>query len=102
MRRKGAELGMDLYDVADIQAAGDDPATMKDLLLGSIRIAREDGADAVKFMSGTPAKRVPADALRPYTYRLPFWQLYYKAATPELSADLATADAWDISLFDTY
>ncbi len=48
-------------------------------------------------MSGTPAKRAPADALQPYAINLPFWQLYYKAATPELSADLATAGAWDIS-----
>ena len=102
LRRQGGELGMDLCDVADLQAVGDDPTTTRDLLLGSIRIAREDGADALKFMSGTPAKRAPADALQPYTYHLPFWQMYYKAAAPELNADLATADAWDISLFDTY
>jgi hypothetical protein len=101
VRRSGDDLGMELRDVADIQATGDDPATLRDLLLGSIRIAREQGADAVKFMSGTPAKRAPADALRPYTYRLPIWQLYYRAAS-ELSAALSTADKWDISVFDTY
>ena len=101
VRRSGAELGMELFDIADIQVAGDDPVTTRDLLLASIRIAREEGADAVKFMSGTPAKRAPADALRPYTYRLPIWQLYFKAAS-ELSAALSTADRWDISVFDTY
>jgi hypothetical protein len=101
VRRGGAELGMELYDVADIQAAGDNPATIRDLLLGSIRIAREEGVDAVKFMTGTPAKRAPVDALRPYTYRLPFWQLYFKASA-ELGAELSTADAWDFSLFDSY
>jgi hypothetical protein len=102
MRRNSPELGMDLYDVADLQADHDDPATVKDLLLESIQIAREEGVDAVKIMTGTPAKRAPIEELRPYTYRLPFWQLYYKASSPELSAALSTADSWDFSLFDTY
>jgi len=101
VRRDGADLGMQVIDVVDIQAINDDPVTMRDLFLASIRIARQESADAVKFMSGTPAKRAPADALRPYTYRLPIWQLYFKAA-PELSAALSTADSWDISVFDTY
>jgi hypothetical protein len=52
-------------------------------------------------MTGTPAKRVPTDALRPYTYRLPLWQQYFKAS-PELAAELSTADAWDFSRFDTF
>jgi hypothetical protein len=102
MRRPRTENEMDLYDVADLQAAGDDPQVLRDLLLGSIQLARKEGADAIKFLTGTPAKRVSAEALRPYTYRLPLWQLYYKAATPELSTTLASADAWDFSLFDTY
>jgi hypothetical protein len=102
VRRESPELGMDLYDVADLQALRDAPATIRDLLLGSIGIAREEGVDAVKFMTGTPAKRGPADELRPYTYRLASWQLYYKVEAPELKASLATADAWDFSLFDTY
>jgi hypothetical protein len=101
VRRPGSDLGMGLYDVADFQAAGDDPAVYRDLLLGAVRLAREQGVDAVKLMTGTPAKRAPALALQPYTYQLPFWQLYYKAA-PELKRALATADAWDFSLFDTY
>ncbi|MGA2040657.1 MAG: hypothetical protein ABSH42_15360 [Bryobacteraceae bacterium] len=102
IRRQFPDLGMDLYDVADLQSIRDDPATIRDLLLGAIAIAREDGVDAVKFMTGTPAKRAPADELRPYTYRLAFWQLYYKVQATELKAALATADAWDFSLFDTY
>jgi hypothetical protein len=101
VRREGPELEMVVYDVADLQAAGDDSSTIRDLLLGSIEIAHEDGVDAVKFMSGTPVKRAPADALRPYTYRVPFWQQYFKAS-PELSSKLSTADAWDFSRFDTF
>jgi hypothetical protein len=102
VRRPGSELGMELYDIADIQAVGDDPVTMRDLLLGSMRVAREDGMDAIKFISGTPAKRLPAAQLRPYSYRLPFWQQYFQVATPELRSALSTADAWDFSLFDSY
>lgn len=94
--------GMDLYDVADLQALGDDPSIVKDLLLGSINVAREEGADAVKFMTGIPAKQAPADALHPYAYRAPHWQLYYKPATPEIGSLLLSADAWDLSWFDTF
>jgi len=94
--------GMDLYDVADLQAVGDDALTTRDLLLGSIKVAREDGVEAVKFLSGTPAKRLPANELRPHTYQLPLWQLYYKTTFPELGAALSSADAWDFSPFDTY
>lgn len=102
VRRQSPDLGMDLYDVADLQAIRDDPATITDLLLGAIGIAREDGVDAVKLLTGSPAKRAPVDRLRPYTYRLGLWQLYYRAAPPELKATLSAADAWDFSHFDTY
>lgn len=95
-------FGLDLYDVADLQAVGDNPGTTRDLLLGSISTAREDGMEAVKFLSGTPAKRHPANELRPHTYVLPLWQLYFKTPSPELAAGLASADAWDFSPFDTY
>ncbi len=100
-RREDSDLGMKLFNVADLQAVGDSPETLTDLLLASIRAAREEGVDAVKFMSGTPSKRSVADALQPYTYTLPFWQQYFKAA-PDLSQQLSTADAWDFSLFDTF
>ncbi|HEY3416849.1 MAG TPA: hypothetical protein VGM23_08200 [Armatimonadota bacterium] len=99
--RRRQDTGMELYDVADLQAAGDDPAILRGLLLGSLDVAREEGADAVKFMSGTPAKRSPADSLHPYTYNLPCWSLYYKAAA-SLAPSLGTADAWDFSVFDTW
>jgi hypothetical protein len=100
VRRGG--YGMDLYDVAELQCVGDDASVMKDLLLGSIGIAREDGADAVKFLTGTTSKRSVAEALRPYTYLVPHWQLYYKAATPEIGSLLSAGDVWDLSWFDTF
>jgi hypothetical protein len=101
-RRQGSDLGMELYDVADLQAVGDSPGIVRDLLLGAIRFARQAGADAVKFTTGTPAKRAPAEALLPYSYRLPLWQLYYRTTQAELGAALSSADAWDFSLFDTF
>lgn len=102
VRRDSSELGMELFEITDLQAAGDAPSTIRDLLLASIKIARELGADAVKFVTGTPAKRAPTGALRPYTYRVPFWQQYFKVASPELTSALSTADAWDFSRFDMF
>jgi hypothetical protein len=92
---------MSLFEVADLQAAGDTQSTIRDLLLGSVKVAREEGADAVKFATGTPSKRAPVDALRPYSYRLPFWQQYFKASN-ELAAALSTPEAWDFSRFDIF
>jgi hypothetical protein len=100
VRRETA--GMDLLEVMDLEVAGDDPRTTRDLLLGSIAAARETGADAVKFLAGSPVKRSCARDLRPYTYRFPHWQLFYKAASPELNARLSSADSWDFAPFDTY
>jgi hypothetical protein len=51
-RRSGSDLGMNLYDIADIQAAGDEPATIRDLLIGSIGVAREEAA-VFSGISGT-------------------------------------------------
>ena len=102
LHRHSPELGMDLYDIADLQALRDDPAITRDLLLASIGLAREEKVDAVKIVTGTPFRRRIVDELRPYTYRLPFWQLFYKVKSTELRQALATADAWDFSLFDTF
>jgi hypothetical protein len=93
---------MEMYDVADIQAAEGDPQTITDLLLESLQVSREDRVDALKFMTGLPGKRLPAQRLRPWTYSVPFWQQYFRAATPEISVALSDADAWDFSLFDTF
>ncbi|MGD0616917.1 MAG: hypothetical protein ABSB67_04570 [Bryobacteraceae bacterium] len=102
LRRQSPELGMELYDIADLQALRDDPAIARDLLLASIGVAREEKVDAVKIMTGAPFRRRAVDELKPYTYRLPFWQLFYKAESVELQSALANADAWDFSLFDTF
>lgn len=102
LRRQGPGLEMDLYDTADIQARGDDPRIIRDLLLGAIRLAREDGADAVKIMTGTPERRSAVNELKPYTYQLSFWQQYYRAASPQLAPALDRPEAWDFSLFDTF
>jgi hypothetical protein len=102
LHRHSPELGMELYDIADLQALRDDTAITRDLLLASIGLAREEKADAVKIVTGTPFRRLAVDELKPYTYRLPFWQLFYKVESAELRSALATADAWDFSLFDTF
>jgi hypothetical protein len=99
VRREGSELGMQLYDIADLQSLHDNPEVIRNLLLGSIGVARQDRIDAVKFMPGTPSKRSAANALKPYCYTLPFWQQYYRAS-PDLTTTISAADVWDFSLFD--
>jgi hypothetical protein len=100
VHRTGSEREMNLYDIADLQSLDESPDVSRNLLLGSIRIAREEGIDAVKFLPGTPAKRQLAELMRPYTYTLPFWQQYYRASPP-LATALSAPDIWDPSLFDT-
>ena len=102
IRRPGSDLEMEMYDVADLQVAGDDPVIIRDLLLGSLQIARDDGVDALKLVTGMAARRLAAEQLKPWSYQLPFWQQYFKTAAPEVSAALSTADAWDFSVFDTF
>lgn len=101
VRRDASELGMEMFEIVDLQAVGDDPEVFTSLILASIEATHQQGAAALKLLTGTPAKRRPADALRPYTYRLPFWQLFCKIS-PSVTVDLSTADAWDFSRFDTY
>jgi hypothetical protein len=101
LSRLATNVGMALYDVADLQAAEDDQSVYRDLILGAVRLARENGVAAVKLLTGTPATRAPALALRPHNYQLPHWPLFFRAAK-ELRTELSQADAWDFSLFDTY
>lgn len=101
VRREDPNQKMEMFDVADLQVVGDDPGVTADLIRGMVREARREGAAAVKFMSGTPAKRIPAMALRPYSYRLPLWQQYFKVG-PEGPAIPDAADAWDFSPFDNW
>lgn len=101
IRRDGSELGMEMLEMADLQAAGDDPQIYTSLILAAIQTAREEGADALRLVTGTPSKRRPALALKPYTYELPFWQLYAKVPA-DLTEALAPADTWDFSRFETY
>ena len=101
LSRSGADLGMNLYDIADLQAAGDDASVYRDLILGAVQLARKNGVDAVKLLTGTAARRAPAMALKPYTYHIAHWPLFYLEAK-ELKSEISTADAWDFSLFDTY
>jgi hypothetical protein len=102
LRRPNAEQGFGLYDVADLQAVGDDPATVRSLLIHAVRAARKDGVDAVKFLTGHACKRLPALELRPYSYRIDYNQLFYRAAAPDLAAELTRPEVWDFAPFETY
>ncbi|MGH9476947.1 MAG: hypothetical protein ACRD1C_11540 [Terriglobales bacterium] len=102
VRRQGADPGLNLSYVADLQAAGEDPAVFRDLLLGCLRRAAGEGADGLKFSTANPQKRSAALSLHPHSYRIPFWQMFYQANNPDLARLLEDPSSWDFSLFDTY
>ena len=102
LRRFAPELGMDIYDIADLQAVGESPVIYRDLLLGSLRAARKGGAGALKLLTGDTAKRAAAASLKPHSYQLPFWQMFYKTTDPELAEWLAKPDSWDFSPYDNF
>jgi hypothetical protein len=99
--RDAPELGVNIYDIVDLQSAGDDPSIFRDLIISAVQCARRDGIGAVKLLTGTPARRGPALALRPWTYQVAHWQQYFQASA-ELAAKLTKASDWDFSPFESY
>jgi len=102
LRNFREHLRLTVSDVADLQAVNDNPIVLKDLLLASMHVARERGADALKFAGGQGTKRTVALSLRPYSYRTDDWQLFYRAAGSDLSAALRSRELWDISAFEMF
>ena len=101
-RRPSEDLSLNLSYVADLQVVGDDRAILSDLLKAALDCAREDGADGLKLSTANLAKRAAAQALHPYSYRVPLWQLYYSAREQELGRRLASPELWDFSLIDNF
>ena len=102
LRRVHAPLGVTMCDVADLQAIGDDPTVFRALLLAAMHVAREQDADVLKFAGGEGTKRTVALSLRPYSYRIDCWQLFYKVSDAALAEAVASPTAWDFSVFDTF
>jgi hypothetical protein len=101
VRRADPDLGISIYDVADLQTE-DNPVIIRDLLLGAVRAARDTGVDMLKITTADPIKRGVVVALAPFQYTVPLWQLFFKADEPELKRELSTPAAWDFSPFDNY
>ncbi len=101
-RRPNPELGLGVYDVVDLQAAGDNAETVRSLLIAAVAAAREDGVGALKFLTGHPSKRLPAIGLHPHSYNLGYNQLYYRTTSPDLATALDSPDVWDFAPFETY
>lgn len=102
LRRLREHLGFTGCDVADLQAVGDNPDVFRDLLIAAMHVAREVGAEALKFAGADGAKRTAALSLRPYSYRIDCWQLFYKTSRSDLLAALGSPELWDISPFETF
>ena len=102
VRRFSPDLRLSMYDVADLQALNDEPSTYRDLLLGALDAARSEGVAALKLLTSHAVKRAVAAELRPHSYHVPVWQLFFKARDPDLALKLSSADLWEVSLFDNF
>jgi hypothetical protein len=87
-------------ELADIQAADDDPETLRTLVSGVLALAREQGIHLVALSGHNDEKRRALTALAPHVKAVPGWPLYYKAADAALVDPLALPAAWDLSLYD--
>lgn len=87
-------------EVADLQAADDEPALLQSVMDGALRLAREHGVHLVALSGHCEAKRRALLGLRPHAKTAPGWPLYYKAVDPSLTDALRPAAAWDLSLYD--
>jgi hypothetical protein len=102
VHRDSPELGMKTFDVADLQSLENDTMILQDLLLSSIRVAREGGAGMLKLLTGDATKRLAAVSLKPHSYHVPLWQMYFKSTNPQIAQQLSLPDLWDFCPFDSY
>ena len=87
-------------EVADLQARDDEPALVREIMSGALRLARERGIHLVALSGHSDAKRRALGTLGPHVKRTPGWPLYYKAVDASLAEPLRSPDAWDLSLYD--
>ena len=98
VRRDQGELRR--FEVADLQAFGDEPALVRAMMAGALGLAREQGIHLVALSGHHDAKRQALRTLGPYVKTTPGWPLYYKAVDASLAEPLQSSAAWDLSLYD--
>jgi hypothetical protein len=87
-------------EVVDLQAVDDDPAVVREVLSGVLRLAHERDVHLVALTGYNEAKRDALSTLGPHLKTTPGWPLYYKAADASLTVPLRSSNAWDLSLYD--
>jgi hypothetical protein len=102
VRTNRGEFGFMVHEIADLQAAGDDPGVIQSLLIEAMNVAKSERSGMLKFRAWNAAKRALALDLGPYGYRYPLWQAYYSNANTALTSSLASAELWDFSPFEIF
>ncbi len=87
-------------EVADLQALDDRPELVREVMVGALRLAREQGTHLVAMSGHNESKREALGALRPHLKQTPGWPLYYKAVDASLLEPLRSPTAWDLSMYD--
>jgi hypothetical protein len=96
------EFGLNVHEIADLQAPGDDPATLRTLMIEAMSVAKAESSGMVKFRAWNSAKRALALELGPYRYESPLWQAYYSNSNTELTSTFASDTIWDFSPFEIF
>jgi hypothetical protein len=86
--------------IVDLLAAGDDPDVVDALLAAAADHARAQGAHMLELVGFPPAVRARAQKSLPFARSFPTSPFHYKAATPELGAELLPPRVWYPTLFD--
>lgn len=86
--------------VADMLVAGDDPAVVDALLAAAGDVARQQGSHVLELIGFPRSVRSRAERGRPWSRLFPGTSFYYKAASPELAAELRPESAWYPTLLD--
>jgi hypothetical protein len=100
VKRQDFGQGLRRLRVTDYQTLEPGVDLLPGLLRPILRRASAEGYAVLEhFGCGLP-KMAGFDRLAPYRRRTDCWEYYYKAADPALEVTLASADAWDPSVYD--
>lgn len=100
IRRDQPAIGLNRYVIADLQTRREDPQLVRGLVKGAIAAAKDDGVHVVEATGFDGFKRGVIASLAPRVRQSPNWPFYYKAATPELAAQLRHESVWDPCPYD--
>jgi hypothetical protein len=100
VRQDNASLHLRRARIADLFVEGDDPDTIRQLLQGAARTARDGGADMLEVVGFPESYQKICQEYRPFELWDEAWPFLYRARDPELHRALACSERWHACLYD--